>query len=515
MRQMKTVICFLLLTFGSVSLCGALETGLQIETEFEEVKVYINGEYKGKTEKSVTGKIYLRIELVPGQYDLRIAYTDYEPAEMKITVEKEGFTRYTHKFVSSDVKSESIAGFEGQQVVQTGIIKIRSIPSGAYVELDGKRMKDVSDCNLLDVPVGQHKVRIYFNNQANLTHILSLAGGQTITVTADFDKGTITDDAEYIININSRPTGSTLYIDGKRIGRVPRQLKLQTGNYTVSVRKEGYEPSSRQISVSSNDYVVLDLEPIGAYLAFANDRDYAPQITVSVVSGRESTRIREPFEKPGIKLMPGEYRIRIEDMIAQRIYQFTHEFEPGHRYVATPILEIPLKQKLYNGENLPGYTEIPDKPRKLNEWKTISKSKFNFGGGVIGVLVGGVVGSFLGGLGGWASFGGSDEGLVIGAVAVGLFYGGVGFFTFGNFIFGDTYTERAKDEEAVAENRKRLAKWEREKRPIEVKNSELLTKANQAIESENKKIDAKNTNRSVVRISDETARSSQLVKLTD
>ena len=125
----------------------AQSTGVQVETQFAGVRVYINGSLKGETNAdSVTGLFFLRIILAPGRYTLRCEYRNHVPVETTVNIPGGGgFVRQSMKLL-----------------LQVGTIEIRSIPSGASVELDGKTTKSLTDCKIQGVPVGTHRVKVIF-----------------------------------------------------------------------------------------------------------------------------------------------------------------------------------------------------------------------------------------------------------------------------------------------------------------------------------------------------------------
>lgn len=67
---------------------------------------------------------------------------------------------------------------------------------------------------------------------------------------------TIFDSSTDTVTFNSTPTGAQVYINGEYRGETPLVLNLRQRNYTVEVKKDGYQPMVASTSTSLNPWVL-------------------------------------------------------------------------------------------------------------------------------------------------------------------------------------------------------------------------------------------------------------------
>ncbi len=77
-----------------------------------------------------------------------------------------------------------------------------------------------------------------------------------------------TGDIKDGLTVTSKPTGSSVYIDGEFMGTTPLNLKLETGKYKVSIKQEGYRKEEQWINFTKGDKQEIDfiLKQITGYL---------------------------------------------------------------------------------------------------------------------------------------------------------------------------------------------------------------------------------------------------------
>lgn len=298
-------------------------TGIQVEARFSGVKVYINGTFRGETaEDAITGKIYCRIDLDPGDYKIRCEYINFQPTEDMITVPADlGFVKHIVTFSAGTATSESLGKTESKASVQTGTILVRSIPSDASVELDGRLMQDLTDCRLKDVAVGLRKVRVFFP-KVSLDITFRLRAEETLTVLADFTKKTITTDAKYTVNFDSTPSGGTLFIDNKQSGKLPMSLKLDNGRYSIKITREDYFDYSETIEINSSDFINIQLKKLERKVTVMGTPSGG--LVTLISNGKEKYLGAAPLEAT---IEPGKYSLKVakKDQIEYRTFESNFE----------------------------------------------------------------------------------------------------------------------------------------------------------------------------------------------
>lgn len=77
---------------------------------------------------------------------------------------------------------------------------------------------------------------------------------------------TIFDSTRDTVTFNSTPSGAAVYIDGSYKGETPLVLNLRKKNYSVEVKKDGYQTMVANTSTSMNPWVlgnILTGGPLG------------------------------------------------------------------------------------------------------------------------------------------------------------------------------------------------------------------------------------------------------------
>jgi ATP-dependent Clp protease ATP-binding subunit ClpC len=67
-----------------------------------------------------------------------------------------------------------------------------------------------------------------------------------------------------IVNISSTPPGATIEVDGVFVGHTPAELRLATGERTISITKQTYKPCQCKLHVlpGSKQAIFAELEPV-------------------------------------------------------------------------------------------------------------------------------------------------------------------------------------------------------------------------------------------------------------
>lgn len=106
----------------------------------------------------------------------------------------------------------------------------------------------------------------------------AITAGSTFTSVVGSDdsdsssRGTATEDVsgpEYALRVESDPSGADVFLNGRLQGTTPLELEsLNPGSYTLLVERDGYYSERRNISISANRGLIVDveLEPIVGFL---------------------------------------------------------------------------------------------------------------------------------------------------------------------------------------------------------------------------------------------------------
>jgi len=194
---------------------------LKISSEPSGAKVYVEGNYKGKTP--------IILNLPPGTHEIEII--------------KEGYKKYTTKVALNPEEKKALS------VTLTpayGFLTVYSSPSNAEVYIDGNYVGDTPLENY-KLSTGEHIIKIKKEGYQdyNKTITINPAEIMKLEVTLSEKPGTL--------KISSEPSGAKVYINGDYKGETPLTLELEPGTYTVKLTKEDYENYTLTIEVKAGE----------------------------------------------------------------------------------------------------------------------------------------------------------------------------------------------------------------------------------------------------------------------
>lgn len=443
---------------------AALDSGLFIETPFPGVKVYIDGNYRGDTSEGIAGRYYLRVELAPGKYRVRTEYRDderiYDPVESTVEVPSDKFNVYKVTFQSTRIRSESANETSNVQTTAAGIIKVRSTPPGAYITVNGVRIRDnLTDADLYDVPVGNKTVKVSFASLDPLSISFFLSEDEEVVVNADFEKQKITVDKEYDINISTNPKDAAVRIDGKDYGRTPLRVRLLHGTHEISISRKGFATISKNITVTRNDSLKFDLGLKNITLHVSPDKTANESVKVLRKDGRGMFH--------NVELDAGKGLIPYNTAELIFINSKTNEalrlpFDPDQinkEIMVTPRFPVIHKDD-FSIEDIPGYKSPPPEPDYKKTYRYESRNAV--GKKLLGALGIGALGT-LGGLLFDAALGTGTEFTIGGAVLGGI----IGFAS------TNPDRERVRIPENVSYNAKLREEWQDKNRRVQAANEKV------------------------------------------
>ncbi len=151
--------------------------------------------------------------------------------------------------------------------IATGQLDIRSNPPGALVNVDG-RMAGTTPVVVKDLEMGTHRVQVArpgFVPVNETVEISAAAASRTLSV--DLAAG-IPEVAPRFgaLDVDSRPRGAVVTIDGRRAGVTPLQLtSLDAGARVVRLELNGYRPIRAEVTIRPGERarLAVTLEPGG------------------------------------------------------------------------------------------------------------------------------------------------------------------------------------------------------------------------------------------------------------
>jgi hypothetical protein len=138
------------------------------------------------------------------------------------------------------------------------MLLVATTPSGAAIEIDGRRHRDASPAAILDLAPGRHELRLSVPGYSDVQRSIELAGGERSLVDI------VLPPAVRRVILRSQPDGARVFVDGQlQAGTTPAVLQLAGDDiHELRVEKDGYEPIVRGITPDDRDpELALTLAP--------------------------------------------------------------------------------------------------------------------------------------------------------------------------------------------------------------------------------------------------------------
>jgi PKD repeat protein/uncharacterized protein (UPF0548 family) len=345
-----------------------IRTGsIRVDSGPRGAKIYLDGNYKGATPKTLTGlepglhyvvferdgyevskwevqveagenkilktklqKLYgsMSVSSVPSSAMIYLdgnnkgvtptTLTDLEPGLYKVEVKKEGYKDWSK---TVDVGSGEEASLNAVLEIMTGSIRVESQPEGAQIYLDGND-KGTTPTTLTDLEPGLYKVEVkeagvIENGYKEWKETVEVGPGEEVSLNAELLRKTGSIRVEsvprgaglYLVGdlVKSEPLPEKIYADSSYYGTTPKTLTdLGPGSYKVAVKKGGYIDWVKKVYVEAGEETLLQV---------ILQQQYG---SISVSSAPASAKIYLDGNDKGITpatltdLEPGSYKVEVK-----------------------------------------------------------------------------------------------------------------------------------------------------------------------------------------------------------
>jgi Domain of unknown function (DUF4384)/PEGA domain len=209
---------------------------LQVTANVGGANVYVDGTLVGRTP--------LTLNIPAGQRNIRVTADGYREDTATVNVVGGQTTRFTANL---------------QRIQQNGTLSVNVSPNvNANVYVDGV-LVGRGDTRI-NIPAGQHTVRVTANGYQEFQQTVNIVGGQGITVSANLQP--IQQNGRLIVNVNS--VNANVYVDGVLVGRGDTTLNIPAGQRTVRVTLDGFEDFQQTVNIGNGQTVTVNanLQPI-------------------------------------------------------------------------------------------------------------------------------------------------------------------------------------------------------------------------------------------------------------
>jgi len=202
----------------STGLVSGLKSQLVINTQPDEAKIFIDGQFKGRS-------------------PLRL--NELDEGEMRIKASK----RYFHTEIENVwVRKDNTTTLTLLLDPATGIVDISSNPDGLKWFIDGTFVGETPD-TLKWVPAGDHVILVKHSNGANWKRTIRVNEGELTEITAKFQQP---------VTIESDPPGADWYLNGEKKGTTPAQTELVLGDHKIEVKADQHLDWQRLVNIAEH-----------------------------------------------------------------------------------------------------------------------------------------------------------------------------------------------------------------------------------------------------------------------
>jgi hypothetical protein len=166
-----------------------------------------------------------------------------------------------HRFLVPALVLLVAAGAEARPRGGTGSLQLNSMTTGAVVLIDGKEVGALPLAGAVELPVGQHTLKIMKRGYTEFLDVFTIARHKTTKLEIDL--------LPYagILTVSSSVPGARVFIDGKFEGTTPVEREVLIGRRAIRVTKAGYYDFIASIkSIAGQDkalHAKLRLLPLG------------------------------------------------------------------------------------------------------------------------------------------------------------------------------------------------------------------------------------------------------------
>jgi hypothetical protein len=127
----------------------------------------------------------------------------------------------------------------------TGKLKVSSNPSGAGIILDGTSTSKVTPSTFDSLIVGPHSLRLEKTGYASVDTSIGIFYQEQTDIAVGLNQ------QFGAIQVNSAPTGATIWLDGSNTGYTTNRLlqNVWVGSHTVKLTKSGYVDWQQEVTV--------------------------------------------------------------------------------------------------------------------------------------------------------------------------------------------------------------------------------------------------------------------------
>lgn len=177
-------------------------------------------------------------------------------AAYSVKLTAEGFAPHTERVALSEETStaELNVTLRRPSASDFAVIRVRTVPAGAQVLLDGRDTGQATPATVPEVSPGRaHTLSLALDGYVTRTESVTLEAGQVAELSFELERMPL-QPGESIVRIVTEPESARVQVDGTWYDTgSPYELRLPTQRLRVSVAKAGFRTVERDIALSSGE----------------------------------------------------------------------------------------------------------------------------------------------------------------------------------------------------------------------------------------------------------------------
>jgi hypothetical protein len=271
----------------------------------------------------------------------------------QINFSKPGFKSQSKTYVGGS--GDIFVDLERDRITYT--LTVKSNVNGAVVFINGQQYGNTPLNANLDQ--GNYNISVKAGSFRDFNTSINLNSNQTVF--ANLEQNQLT------LSVNGNIAGATVFVNNQQSGSIPCNLSLSPGNYSISVRKQGYKDYNINISLNSNQNIYANLE--------------SSQFTLSINANVQGALVFINNQQVGntpynTTLNPGTYNIQVK-LQGYRPYSTSINLTSNQNINANLEMErvlnikVPFGAKIFINNQLQN-TDWGRDNRNREKWKTFT-----------------------------------------------------------------------------------------------------------------------------------------------
>jgi serine/threonine-protein kinase len=200
-----------------------------------------------------------------GQTPLQVG--SLAPGTYKVRLHKRGYAAEARVV---EISSGKRAAVEVNLIATQGMLTVNSTPAGASIWIGGKDTGQLTPAEFMLDPAA-YGIELHKDDYLDESADITITVGQAASFSPTLRSAGRTDNIKSVggfsrmfgggpghgmaqIEIKTEPKGADILINGKPLGKpTPAVIQVEAGNYDIVLKKNGYQPVSKSLSVGSQE----------------------------------------------------------------------------------------------------------------------------------------------------------------------------------------------------------------------------------------------------------------------